>query len=586
MIVKVVGVVVNQGTIQLYIENGMPHRVPAEAWRVAVVKDKLVPALAKKKVVEFDIETFELERKFEDMTRGRIRLGWEKVKSFLGFRVDQDATTLQRDVKILEGITTVPNEVVIPSKPKAAPEPAKVEAPKPVLPVEKPKHDGHTYGVDRGDDHMVATVGGVRIPGVENLRGHMEHAVATGNAKGLETFLERIAKVIEKRQHSIDELLHFMSRADLPIADDGSIIAYKVLKKQGDAYVDCHTKKIVQRPGSIVAMDESRVDPSRRQECSSGFHIARRGYIGSFSGDVCVIVKIAPEDVIAVPHNEPNKMRVAKYHIIAEIPNEGYRLLRANTPMTKDDKSARLLADVIAGRHSPASQIVMDKGNGETDITIIGEEKQATRTGTEKARALDDPGALKPAEEINAAALAAQQIVEPVLDDGPEIPDLPEDEGYSEADHDAHAAADAEEQECCSSCGQPSDIDPCDDCAAEEDDLADEGDGTEGQDRESYSDDQDRDSYTDPDDGVETVDLTDDELAERNAHAEEVAAKVKAETSGKYAPPESLAEEYATLTSDQKLALQLRAEGKSQREIEERSGVSRKSQWRLAQKGF
>jgi len=191
------------------------------------------------------------------------------------------------------------------------------------------------------------------------------------------------------------------------------------------------------------------------------------------------------------------------------------------------------------------------------------------------------PRRRKPPSNKKAEAKAAQQIIEPVLDDGPEVPDLPEDEGYSEAAHEAHAAADAEEQECCSSCSQPSDIDPCDDCAAEEDDLADEDDGTEGQDRESYSDDQDRDSYM----AEPEPEPTEDKPFGIPFDLEDMGEVLEAEKP-KYAPPESLAEEYATLASDQKLALQLRAEGKSQREIEERSGVSRKSQWRLAQKGF
>ncbi len=514
MLVRVVGVVVNQGTIQLFIEGGKPYRVPAEAWRVAVVKEKLVPALTKHQVVEFDVETFELERRFQDLTGGRIRLGWEKVRSFLGFKVDRTQTTVARDVKILEGLTEAPD---------AQP-----------LPTEKTRGDySHTYGVDRDPDadHMVATVGDKRIPGVENLKPHMEHAVSTGNTKGMEAFLSRIAGVIETRQHSIDELLHFMSKADLPIADDGCIIAYKVLKRSGDHYVDCHSKKVPQRPGSLVMMDEARVDPSRRHECSSGFHIARRGYIGSFSGDVCVLVKIAPEDVIAVPYNEPNKMRVAKYHIIFELPIEGYRLLKANRPMTQDARSAQMLAAAIAGNHMEPIEMVMQTNDG-IEITPLENGKPAPKRTKAKAHALDDTTAIKPVDEINKAAEAAKAEEE--------VPDL------------------EEEEPTCSECGEVSDIDPCESC--EEELLEDLAEEDAEQDREGYTDDQDRDGYT----------------AEPEPEPEAVV----------YTPPAELKEEYDKLSDDQKKALQLRAEGKSQRVIQDETSVSRKSQWRLAQKGF
>ncbi|MEL2330844.1 hypothetical protein, partial [Klebsiella pneumoniae] len=86
-----------------------------------------------------------------------------------------------------------------------------------------------------------------------------------------------------------------------PIADDGCIVIYKLLLKDGPSdhkefsYRDIHSQKVPQSVGTLVCMNESLVDPDRRNECSNGLHVARRQYLGNFSGNVCVLAKVAPE---------------------------------------------------------------------------------------------------------------------------------------------------------------------------------------------------------------------------------------------------------------------------------------------------
>lgn len=195
----------------------------------------------------------------------------------------------------------------------------------------------------------------VAVPGVEALKEHVAHAAKLGNTKGMEAFLKRLGAFITQRGHTVQDVLKFMERGDLPVADDGCIIAYKALKTPDNAetanvFVDCHSGKIKQRVGSYVCQDEKLIDPSRRTECSTGLHIARRGYLGSFSGNIIVMVKIRPEDVIAVPHNDPNKIRVKGYHILAKIPSNEHSKLRSNTAMT-DSNALKLLTMAIAGEH-------------------------------------------------------------------------------------------------------------------------------------------------------------------------------------------------------------------------------------------
>lgn len=204
---------------------------------------------------------------------------------------------------------------------------------------------------DKAEDTIVAVVGNKIVPGMERIETQFSRAAKLGSTKGVEKFIERLSTVLGARKHSADDLLKFMERGDLPIAEDGSILIYKVLRKKNGKYVDCHTGKVPQQVGSYVCMDPSLVDHNRNNECSNGLHVARRGYVGGFSGDVCVLAKLFPEDVIAVPSYDANKMRVCGYHIIFELSEAMYSLLKSNKPITDLPAGQELLGRALAGDH-------------------------------------------------------------------------------------------------------------------------------------------------------------------------------------------------------------------------------------------
>ncbi|HVH93179.1 MAG TPA: hypothetical protein VM783_17580 [Candidatus Acidoferrum sp.] len=266
------------------------------------------------------------------------------------------------------------------------------------LPVSDPQFHEHTVGKqgaivndDNGKtsdyleepdapDTIIAVVDNKIIPGMEKIKAQFARAAKMGSTAGVEKFLQRIGAVMDKRAHSIDELLTFMERGDLPIAEDGSILIYKVLNHHGGGeqktFVDCHSGQVKQWVGAYVCMDENLVDMNRRQECSVGLHVARRGYVRGFSGNACVLGKLAPEDVIAVPHGEANKLRACGYHIIKELTPKQHNLLKANRPITDDPDGKILLADAIAGRHIGIThrvEITGPKGGGVKVTKLVQE---------------------------------------------------------------------------------------------------------------------------------------------------------------------------------------------------------------------
>lgn len=263
------------------------------------------------------------------------------------------------------------------------------------------KHDEDTDATDT----IIAVVGDKIIPGMEKIKTQFARAAKMGSTIGVENFLKRIAAVIDQRSHSVEDLLKFMERGDLPIADDGSILIYKVLRRSnGQKYVDCHTNKVEQWVGAYVCMDPSLVDQDRRNECSNGLHVARRGYIKNFSGDVCVLAKLAPEDVIAVPSYDANKMRVCGYHIIMELAPEQYNELKANRAITSTEAGKALLARALGGRHTAKTHEVRIKGQQGADVVVtdlgkttapVFQKKETTPTvftAPVQAEALANPG--------------------------------------------------------------------------------------------------------------------------------------------------------------------------------------------------
>jgi hypothetical protein len=340
--VRVAGAIATETGVTVYLQDGSKLNLQKDTERTAKILDQLIDKVRAGEVCEIDLGTYEVYASIEDKTKGAVKFvrgTLSRLKGLFGKSEELAAPAMTNLGSVRPSIPAAPVQEV---KPAAVPAPVIKSVPT-VLPVAT-----DPAIVSNGDLHAI--VDGKVIP-VAGLDRHIEAAASTENAVGLQRFLERIATVIDNRTHTIKELMDFMSKGDLQIADDGSILAYKVLKSGNGAFVDCHSGSVTQKLGSFVQMDEKLVDPNRRNECSTGLHIARRGYLRHFPGNIITLVKVAPEDVIAVPPGEPNKMRAKGYHIVAVLPSDVHATLRNNQPMTGHKIAAQMLADAIKGNH-------------------------------------------------------------------------------------------------------------------------------------------------------------------------------------------------------------------------------------------
>jgi len=441
--VRIVAAVLDYSALVLYKEDGEKIEIPQGDARIKPIVDMATEPLSRGEVVEVDLEHVNDYQAFEQKTSGIVKF-WRVAKDFVK-HIFNPETDAPHEEPVSLGTVPVPAPVpVVPATVAASGDIQPTTAPSTTAPTasqvrdatpnQKPDMKTATDAImanaipvsdpsfkqsDTTDkDTMIATVGGKIIPGMENLQKQFAHAIKMGNTTGVTRFLERIAAVIDKRGHSIDDLLRFMERGDLPIADDGSIVAYKVLKSKSGRpgyYVDCHSGNVAQRIGSFVVMDESMVDPNRRNECSNGLHIARRGYLGGFSGDIIVLAKIAPEDVIAVPSYDANKVRVCGYHILGEIPKSEHGALRNNRPMTDNTEAKRLLTAALRGDHIARIEevrITAQYGGGLKVTELLrGQKAQAPALprAAQDAAAFDDKSsAISPVSAETVAKKAAE----------------------------------------------------------------------------------------------------------------------------------------------------------------------------------
>lgn len=223
--------------------------------------------------------------------------------------------------------------------------------------------------IDETDGKLNITTAHSVVENAHDLRAYVEEAAQSGNTLGFRRFMAIFGEMAKTRKHSADELLTFMKGADLPIADDGSIIGYKVLRAKDNDLFDPHSETVRQNLGSLVFMPASKVNDDRRLLCSTGLHIAARNYLGGFwyhnNGRLC-LVKINPDNVISVPQrDERSKMRVCAYHIVKVLSvADGEAIAEKGKNIEDLPEAAQMLADAVAGNHTPILQRVEVGVNG------------------------------------------------------------------------------------------------------------------------------------------------------------------------------------------------------------------------------
>lgn len=150
----------------------------------------------------------------------------------------------------------------------------------------------------------------------------------------LVNFFEKVVQNPE--QHSREQLYDWVSRHDVTVNPDGDLVLYKGVQKtqrlgvdqinvyqsghSGTAIVDGKTYvgKIPQWVGAVVEMPRSEVHHDPTNGCSTGLHASSSAQLAaSYSGQGTILeVVVNPRDVVSVPHDGYNKVRVNRYRVV------------------------------------------------------------------------------------------------------------------------------------------------------------------------------------------------------------------------------------------------------------------------------
>lgn len=440
--IRVVSAVADKKQAILYLEDGNQLMLKQGDHRLGDLLDIIIPITVKGEVAVVDLKDFSVYAAFEQKTAGMtkfFKMAKNKVSGWFGGNTDPKPVQAHVPAEGQKAIlAAVMGETMT--------EDHVTQHGSQIDPSDEVAADEVVVAVVTTPATATAPEKRTVIPGVNAIKPLIDHAVKTNSAGAVQAFLNRCAGFIDKRQHSVDDLMRFLEKGDLPLAEDGSIIAYKMLcnaSGQPGVFVDCHSGKIQQRVGSYVCVNEDLVDLNRRNECSNGLHIARRSYLGGFGGDVCVLCKIDPEDVMVVPHNDANKVRVKGYHILGVLSDEAMKALQANKPMTGEEEALTMVYNAIKGDHIDRIEQVKVNGQYGSNVVVTKLKHDSRRgryayshTGSDlkKAAALDDEsnitGSIDP-RDINKRVTTEHEKLTGTRPDVVIIDDLENDEDYT-----------------------------------------------------------------------------------------------------------------------------------------------------------
>lgn len=149
---------------------------------------------------------------------------------------------------------------------------------------------------------------------------------------------------------SVRELYDFLTFKELPIDEDGYVIAYKGVRDDGYSVMGNRSTVVLQghvdssghilnEVGTTIEVERRCVDDNRRNSCSHGLHLGSYAYASGW-GQKLLLVRFNPADAVSVPEDcECQKLRVCKYEILEDLSETGKKEIKKST-YTKSDRIA------------------------------------------------------------------------------------------------------------------------------------------------------------------------------------------------------------------------------------------------------
>jgi hypothetical protein len=204
-----------------------------------------------------------------------------------------------------------------------------------------------THGLVEVSDNQVRYKG-QKVEGLIVTR-ILQHLDAGYSVKPLALFLEKL--MLNPIPGVREDLFAWLESGDMPIADDGDIVAFKKVQDDYYSYHSGKRGKVLHAMGTVVEIPREEVDANRAAECSTGLHFCSYGYLSAYQGSAgrVLMVKINPADVVAIPMGyNRQKGRTFRMFVYDEVKQTeaqaaySGRLIAPKTGLIEQEKTARI----------------------------------------------------------------------------------------------------------------------------------------------------------------------------------------------------------------------------------------------------
>lgn len=185
--------------------------------------------------------------------------------------------------------------------------------------------DGLLHYDETTDSVVFNSTDGRKLPILREFANRVREAWINDDEQSLKVYNNFMTKASNNPNDvSASDLFEFITVNKLPLAVDGDVLAYKIVRPD---FMDLHSNTKDHTPGKVVT--EEVVDYNRDVTCSNGLHFCSKDYLPQYGGffgsgskdNKLVLVKIDPAHVAAFPRDYNNaKGRCSQYTVATELP--------------------------------------------------------------------------------------------------------------------------------------------------------------------------------------------------------------------------------------------------------------------------
>lgn len=181
------------------------------------------------------------------------------------------------------------------------------------------------------------TVSNTATPIMEFIKVLQKKGVIDSEISRIKPFLENMFE--NPFIDAVQEIYDYCKAMDFEITDDGCFLAYKNVRSDlGSIFDNGATKHKIGEYTEVKMYDTERTNT-----CSKGLHFCSKSYLQHYVGEVTIIVKINPKDVVSIPVDYNFAKGRCRKYLVVGILNDKNKMLSDVDESTLDKSVGNIL---------------------------------------------------------------------------------------------------------------------------------------------------------------------------------------------------------------------------------------------------